>query len=93
MSTRVRRLGVLSVAKIQGLIYFLIGLFLGGAAAFGEAGPEAAILGTLFSAGALIFMPIFYGVMGFVLGAFTAWVYNLAAGWIGGLELELDPLG
>ena len=37
---------------------------------------------------ALIF-PIVYGIIGFIGGAAGAFLYNLAAGWIGGIELDL----
>jgi hypothetical protein len=36
-----------------------------------------------------ILAPVFYGVMGFVFGALTAWAYNLVAQRIGGIRLEL----
>ena len=35
--------------------------------------------------------PVFYGVIGFIAGALTAWAYNFAAGQIGGVRLELRP--
>jgi hypothetical protein len=36
-----------------------------------------------------ILLPFFYAVMGFLIGALTAWMYNLFAGWVGGIQLEL----
>jgi hypothetical protein len=36
-----------------------------------------------------LFLALVYGIMGFVMGAFAAWVYNLVARWIGGIQLEL----
>jgi uncharacterized membrane protein len=50
--------------------------------------PAAAIMGLMFGMG--IFMPIIYGVMGFVFGALGAVVYNLIARWIGGIEVEVE---
>jgi len=38
-----------------------------------------------------LLLPVGYGVMGFVMGAFTAWIYNVVARRIGGLQLELKP--
>ena len=38
-----------------------------------------------------ILAPIFYAAMGFVMGAITALVYNLAAKWMGGIEIQLEP--
>jgi hypothetical protein len=37
-----------------------------------------------------IFMPIFYGIMGFVVGAIGALLYNLVANWVGGIEMEVE---
>ena len=45
----------------------------------------------LFGGGAfLIALPILYGVIGVVAGALIAWLYNVVAGFTGGLELELE---
>lgn len=40
---------------------------------------------------AIIIAPLFYGAIGFVLGALIAFIYNIIAKWIGGIELELEP--
>ncbi len=42
-----------------------------------------------FGIGSIILVPIFYGIMGFVIGVLVAWFYNLIAGWIGGIEVEV----
>jgi hypothetical protein len=39
-----------------------------------------------------ILAPVFYGAMGLAFGALTAWVYNLVAHRIGGIQLELKPV-
>ena len=83
-----KRVGVLSVAKILGLlsafvglvvgvIYVLIGLAIG---PFLPWPPWAD----------LIIWPIGYAVLGFVFGAIYAALYNLGADWVGGIEIELD---
>jgi hypothetical protein len=41
-------------------------------------------------AGAIVILPIFYGVMGFIMGALYAAVYNFIAGIVGGLELQFE---
>ena len=95
-----KNVGVFSAAKIGGLLYGLIGLLFGFlfslfsivGAAFGiMQGEESAIFGLLFGIGAIVFLPIFYGGMGFVFAALTAWLYNLISGLVGGLELEIEP--
>ena len=44
----------------------------------------------LFGLGLIIYIPIMYGIMAFIGGVLTAFVYNLAAGWVGGIELETE---
>ena len=46
-------------------------------------------LGALFGVGAVIFLPICYGVLGLLAGALTAALYNLFAGMVGGVEMDL----
>ena len=95
--TRVKSIGVLSLAKITGLGYFAVGLILvpffllfglaGLAAGRQAGGPQLpAAFGFVFA----ILAPFFYGGIGFVSGALGALIYNLLAGWIGGIELEFE---
>ncbi|HXW08114.1 MAG TPA: hypothetical protein VD833_22985 [Vicinamibacterales bacterium] len=97
----IRRVGVLSAAKLAGLTYAVIGLFIGACfALFAVAGSAMqsaaaesdmpAIFGFLFGAGAIVILPIFYGVLGFAGFALFAALYNLLAGVIGGLEIEVQ---
>jgi hypothetical protein len=37
-----------------------------------------------------MFMPIIYGVVGFLFGVIGAALYNLVARWIGGFEVEVE---
>ena len=102
---RIKRLRVLSVAKIVGGIYagvgllvaaifavvFLLAALVGSAATeeFAAAGLAGGVFGALVI---LIFAPLFYGVLGFVAGIVGAFVYNLMAGWIGGIEVEVETI-
>ena len=101
----VRRVGVLSVAKIEGLLMLVVGLIIGviyglffmifGAAmaSFAPRGDSQAMGGVGSIIGGLVIMiavPIFYGIMGFVGGAIGGLIYNLAAGVVGGIKLELE---
>jgi hypothetical protein len=89
-----RSIGVLSCAKIMGAVYGCLGLIflplflIGGFASLVIGKGSEAMSGIAMLALAII-APIFYGAMGFVMGAFTAWVYNIFAKWIGGVQLEL----
>jgi hypothetical protein len=35
-------------------------------------------------------MPIIYAIMGFIMGVIGAWLYNLIAKWVGGVQIELE---
>jgi len=61
---------------------------LGGLAGHNTAAAHA--LGLGFGVGSIIFFPIVYGILGGILGALSALFYNIAAGWVGGLEVEVD---
>jgi hypothetical protein len=92
----VKSVGVLSVAKIMGLIqaclgliffapfFLLIGVL--GSMVGQQKTPFAGMFGIFFA----LFMPVFYGIIGFVTGAIGALLYNLFARWVGGFELELE---
>lgn len=93
----VNNIGVVSLGKIVGLIYALFGLIIGalitlfsilGAVAAQSFGFSGA-MSIFFGIGSIIFLPIFYGIMGFVVGILVAWFYNIIAGWVGGLELKV----
>lgn len=53
-----------------------------------SAAPAAVAAGVMFGVG--LFMPVIYGVMGFILGIIGAAIYNLVARWIGGIEVEVE---
>jgi hypothetical protein len=92
----VKSVGVLSVAKIMGLVYgclglifvpfFLIAVLAGAFADQDSSFRLAGVIGFVFA----ILMPIIYGGMGFVIGAIGALIYNLVAKWVGGVELEIE---
>lgn len=78
-------------------------LAIGGMAAMNAGGPGGgpgggppAGVGALMGGLALVMviaMPVMYGVMGFVGGIIAGVVYNLASGFLGGLEIEVDFQG
>lgn len=96
----IQSFGVLSVAKIMGLInaifgfvlmpfFLLIGLL--GSMIPNQNGPNpfAGVGGVIFA----LLAPIFYGTIGFIFGAVGAFLYNLLAKWLGGIEVKLQPTG
>lgn len=89
-----RSIGVMSCAKMMGAIYGALGLIfvplflLGGFASMMVGRGAGALSGVAMLFMAVLF-PFCYGVMGFLIGALTAWMYNLFAGWVGGIQLDL----
>jgi hypothetical protein len=43
-----------------------------------------------FGPGAIILLPIIYGLVGGVFGAIGALIYNLASKWVGGLQIDIS---
>ncbi len=89
-----RRIGPLSAAKISGVMYVVFGLIVGFfftvAALLMSSSPDAPPSGMLFGVGAVLVLPVLYGVLGFVAGLVGASLYNLFAGVVGGVELDLE---
>jgi len=94
-----RRIDPLSLAKVGGLLYALIGLLIGALISlFAVAGAMSIaqdasdeFVGLVFGVGAIFVLPVFYGAMGFVGGLLSAFLYNLAAKFVGGVVLDLEP--
>jgi len=97
----IKRLNVLSVAKMAGITYGAISLLLipfififGVAGALANAraetgGAAGGVAVVIMAIMALIF-PVIYGLMGFLMGALMAFVYNLVAEKFGGVQFELS---
>ena len=84
--TTVRRVGVMSIGKVSlvtggflgvvvGGLYFLILLFTGS---------------PLWALAALFASIIGYGGFSFLAGILYACLYNVVAGWVGGIKIELS---
>lgn len=95
----IQRIGVLSAAKMHAVVMLAVGVLVGliyGAILVGAGliammgGSGGGSVGLLVGGVAFAFVfPLLYAALGFLIGALTAWVYNLAAGYIGGVEIEL----
>ncbi|MGV8931733.1 MAG: hypothetical protein ACOH1R_06420 [Luteimonas sp.] len=93
----IKRIDVLSAGKISGIIAAALGLIAGlvillfGSVFSGLMGSEAgggfAALGGIMG---VIILPILYGVLGFIGGALQAFIYNIAAGFVGGIRIETE---
>ena len=104
MTRRIKRIAPLQAGKMAGVLYACFGLIFlpifalaGVAGAFAQQvqqtqtanAPSAALMAAMMF-GFGIFMPVFYGIFGFVFGIISAAIYNQIARWIGGIEVEVE---
>lgn len=103
---RIKKLGVLSVAKMYAAMAFVIsllisipyGLFIivfavsGGLGAGGEAGLAFGGFGIIGGIAVMILIPIVYTIMAFIGGAIGALIYNIFASFVGGIEIEIESV-
>jgi hypothetical protein len=98
----IKRVWVWPAARMAGTLYATIGLIVGllvavaslvGAAFAPMAHDQTGLppwFGALFGVGAIVILPIFYGIIGLVGGAISAGLYNLFAGLVGGIQIDLE---
>ena len=93
----IKRVGPLSVGKVAGTLYAVMGLLIGAvvslvAMAGGMASDSAGAsgFGALIGVGAIIIFPLLYGVLGFLFTMLAAVIYNVVAGMVGGIEVDLQ---
>ena len=92
----IRRFSVLKTATVVAVMYVVIvAIFIVPlailAVAFGR-GESAAggLLGVLVIG---LLAALVYGVIGWIFTAIACAIYNLAAGWVGGIEVQVDQVG
>lgn len=83
MKKQIVSISPFQTAKVMAVLYLIMSL------------PFVLLMGVTFSfapgpkppmAGMLIFLPVFYTVFGFIFTLIGAWIYNLVARWVGGIE-------
>jgi len=98
-----KRINVFSLAKFQAVLSGLVGVLCGTLYAFGGLIIDALVslewitstetpglsYGTVLAFGAFIAMPAIFAVCEFVLGIVEAVLYNVFAGWFGGINTDL----
>jgi hypothetical protein len=93
---KVKRIGPKSLGKVLGLTYaffgFLGGLFFLLISLISQNGADAtnAPPPIVFGLIAPIAFLLLYGIFGFVGGVISAWIYNVAAKRIGGIEIDTE---
>jgi hypothetical protein len=100
MRKRLKRIAPLKTGIVLGVLYALLSLIMvpffmlagfGAMTAASRAGGPPLPFAFLFGIGAL-FLPVVYGVMGFIFGVISAAIYNLVAKWTGGIEVTVEDI-
>lgn len=93
----VKRIGPGSAFKVglalYGLVGLIVGLIFGLMSMLGGAlapASQAGVFRMFFGIGAIIIWPLCYGIGGGIVAAISAAFYNLIAGWVGGLEVDIS---
>ena len=89
MTQQIRRFAPDQASKVFGILYTFFGVlvvpfFLVAAMLDNEARSVGIAIAMA--------MPVIYGVLGMLVGAIGCALYNLVAGWIGGIEFEFEAL-
>ena len=93
MKHQISRISILQTSKIVTVLYVAIGFILvpiGCIMVLLPAptnNPALRITGFIY-----LFGPVVYGVIGFIFTVIGAWLYNLVAARIGGIEFELKEI-
>jgi hypothetical protein len=93
----IKRVDPVSCAKIAGTLYAIFGVVVGGivslvalAGGFGSNTSAPAGIRAIIGVGSVVVFPIFYGSMAFVAALTGAWLYNVPAKTVGGIQLEVQ---
>jgi hypothetical protein len=98
-SLHIKKIDPISAGKVGGAVNALVGLIIGlfwsllavlGAVVGGGGVTDVMLGGVIFGIGAVVFMPLFYGVAGLIGGLIGGLLYNAAAGLFGGFVLEVE---
>ena len=92
---RIKRISPVQLGKMLALLYGIIGLiaipfFLFMAAMSSQLPPDQRGPMMAMGAGAALFAPVLYAVVGFIGGIIGAVIYNVVAKWVGGVEVEVE---
>lgn len=89
-----KKIKVMSLAKLQAAILAVVGLIAGILYSFGGAIYDLISTGSVNSGTALAFlaliaMPVLFAIFGFIVGIIEAYLYNLILRKIDGIEIDL----
>ncbi len=87
MKKQIVNVSMLQNAKVAAALYFVVTIPFVLLFAIGMAfAPDSGALGVGMGIGMLIILPVLYAVFGFLFTLLFAWIYNLVAARVGGLE-------
>jgi ABC-type polysaccharide/polyol phosphate export permease len=89
MKKQIARISILQSSKIVTALYTLMGFLytLIGIPMIIFGGKQLQIMGIVYCA-----MPIIIAIFGFIFFSIFAALYNLLAGWLGGIEVEVKTI-
>ena len=95
VTRRIKRITPLQLGKMMALTYGIMGLlfcpvFLVISLVAPHLQDQQRVGIMALGTGFALLMPIFYAVMGFILGVIGAFIYNFIAKWSGGIEGEVE---
>jgi len=91
-----KKIGILSAAKIAGLLGVIYGLISGILVSFiysksdllASLGTQLPTTITTLGYKSIIVLPVLNGIIYFIAGIVLAFIYNILASWVGGVKLE-----
>jgi hypothetical protein len=101
MIKEIKKINIISVAKIYGLsmafVGLIIGIFVGFAMFFfgtfvGTDNNYSSYFGLGLGIIGLLAMPVLFGLLGIIFGGLASFFYNILASWLGGIKIELEDV-
>lgn len=89
MSKQLTRIAPWQAGKVFALIYFVLSLFLVIPFALINSALPSNAPGPHFGIGFFIALPFVYAICGLVFVPIGCWIYNLAARFVGGIEITV----
>lgn len=87
MAQRIRNIDPVQAAKVVAVLYLIVGMVLIPIFLF-LAFMDSNAFG--FGMGFAILIPVIYAIVGFISTIVVCALYNLVAGWVGGIEVEFE---
>jgi hypothetical protein len=88
---QIKSFGVFQTSKLIAVLYLMVFAAIGipvGVAIVAVSPTRLGGLGLVM----VILIPLVYGLLGFVIAAITCALYNVAAKWVGGIEIDIGPV-